>query len=306
MGQLEDMNVFVRIVEAGGIGKAADQLGVAKSGISRRLMALETRLGAPLINRTTRSSSLTTIGREYYVRAVKLIGDVSELDALATSEGTSLEGPLRLAVPLSFGLSHLSPAIDIFAREHPGLTINIDFSDYQVDLVEQGVDLAIRIADLNDSSLQARRLCPIRLLLCASPSYLEKHGIPQRPEDLRTHQVLGYNLGSGQTIRLIDGRGDEQLIQTSTRMAANNGDFLCDMAISGHGIVVLPTFIAWQNLSTRKLVPVLESYTIPALNAWAVYPKTRYLSQRVRRFIDFMAERFGNKPYWDDYYCRKL
>lgn len=301
MGQLEDMSVFVRIVEAGGIGKAADQLGMAKSGISRRLVALETHLGVPLINRTTRSSSLTTIGREYYERAVKLIGDVSELDTLATDEGASLKGQLRLAAPLSFGLSHLSPAIDIFMREHPALAINIDFSDRQVDLVEQGVDLAIRIADLKDSSLHARRICPIRLLLCASPFYLEKHGTPKKPKDLKDHQILGYNLGRGHTIRLSNGNGDEQLVQTSTRMTANNGDFLHDMALAGHGIVALPTFIVWKSLAAQKLVPVLESYTPPTLNVWAVYPQTRYLSQRARRFINFIAERFGDNPYWDEY-----
>ena len=295
------MNVFVRIVDAGGIGKAADQLGVAKSGISRRLVALETRLGVPLITRTTRSSSLTSIGREYYERAVKLIGDVSELNSLVTDQGASLEGQLRLAVPLSFGLAHLSPAIDIFARENPGLEINIEFSDRQVDLVEQGVDLAIRIADLKDSSLHARRICPIRLLLCASPSYLEKHGIPQRPEDLKAHQVLGYSLGSSHTIRLRNGKGVERLVHTSARMTANNGDFLHDMALAGHGIVVLPTFIVWQSLAAQDLVPVLESYTPPTLNAWAVYPQSRYLSQRARRFIDFMVERFGENPYWDKY-----
>lgn len=299
MGQLEDMSVFVRIVEAGGIGKAADQLGIAKSGVSRRLVALESRLGVPLINRTTRSSSLTSVGREYYERAIKLIGDVSELDALATDEGKSLEGQLRLAVPLSFGLCHLSPAIDMFAREHPGLTINIDFSDHQVDLVRQGVDLAIRIADLKDSSLKARRVCPIRLLLVASPSYLEKHGTPRIPEDLKTHEVLGYKLGGGNTIRLINVKGDEQLVHTSARMTANNGDFLHDMALAGHGIAVLPTFIVWQSLARRDLVPVLEPYSAPTLSAWAVYPQTRYLSQRARRFIDFLTKRFGDKPYWD-------
>mgnify|MGYP001817279677 FL=1 len=255
----------------------------------------------PLITRTTRSSSLTSIGREYYERAVKLIGDVSELNSLVTDQGASLEGQLRLAVPLSFGLAHLSPAIDIFARENPGLEINIEFSDRQVDLVEQGVDLAIRIADLKDSSLHARRICPIRLLLCASPSYLEKHGIPQRPEDLKAHQVLGYSLGSSHTIRLRNGKGVERLVHTSARMTANNGDFLHDMALAGHGIVVLPTFIVWQSLAAQDLVPVLESYTPPTLNAWAVYPQSRYLSQRARRFIDFMVERFGENPYWDKY-----
>ena len=299
MGQLEDMSVFVRIVDAGGIGKAADQLGIAKSGVSRRLVALEARLGVSLINRTTRSSSLTSVGREYYERAVKLIDDVLELDGLATDEGKSLEGLMRLAVPLSFGLTHLSPAIDIFSRKNPGLAINIDFSDHQVDLVEQGIDLAIRISDLKDSSLQARRICPIRLQLCASPSYLEKHGTPRKPEDLKDHQVLSYSLVPGSTIRLRNRQGDEQLVHTSARMSANNGDFLHDMALAGHGIVVLPTFITWKSLAAQKLVHVLEPYTPPALSAWAIYPQTRYLSQRTRRFIDFLAERFGDDPYWD-------
>lgn len=303
MGQLEDMTAFVRIVEAGGIGKAADQLGIAKSGISRRLVALETRLGVTLINRTTRSSSLTNVGREYYERAVKLIGDISELDGLAADESKSLEGLLRLAVPLSFGLSHLSPAIDIFAREHPGLTINIDFSDRHVDLVEQGIDLAIRITDLGDSSLKARRICPVHLSLCASPSYLEMHGTPSKPEDLQDHQVLGYSLASGNKIRLVNPQGHERLIQTSTSMAANNGDFLHAMAIAGHGIAILPTFIIWESLATHALVPVLQPYAPPSLNAWAVYPGTRYLSHRARLFIDFLVERFGDTPYWDE--CRQ-
>ena len=301
MGQLEEMSVFVRIVDAGGIGKAADQLGLAKSGISRRLNALETRLGVTLINRTTRSSSLTSAGHEYYERAVKLIGEISELNGLAADENKPLQGQLRLAVPLSFGLGHLSPAIDEFACEHPGLSINIDFSDRQVNLVEQGVDLAIRISDLSDSSLQARRICPIRLLLCASPAYLEKHGTPAKPEDLKDHQVLGYTLGSGQAIRLTDQQGNEQLVHTSAKMAANNGDFLRNMALAGHGIAVLPTFIVWQSLARKELVPVLKQFTPQGINAWAVYPKTRYLSHPARKFIDFLAERFGDSPYWDEY-----
>lgn len=301
MGQLEDMSIFVRIVEAGGIGKAADQLYMAKSGISRRLVALENRLGVRLVNRTTRKTSLTAVGREYYEAAVKLIGDVSELDSLTSDAGTSLEGVLRLAAPLSFGLCHLSQAIDEFSRDHPGLTFNIDFSDRHIDLVELGVDLAIRIADLKDSSLRARRICPIRLVLCASPAYLQKHGTPQTPDDLKKHQILSYDIGGGTALRLPDGQGNEKLIHTTVRMVANNGDFLRDMALSGHGIVVLPSFIAWQSLATGKLISILEPYTPPPISAWAVYPQTRYLSQRARLFIDFLVERFGDRPYWDTF-----
>jgi len=299
MGQLEDMRIFVRIVEAGGVGKAADQLGMAKSGVSRSLAALETRLGVQLINRTTRRISVTGPGREYYQAAVRIIGDVSELDALTSNVETSLQGQLRLAAPLSFGLCHLSAALEDFVREHPGLGFHIDFSDRLVDLVEQGMDLAIRITALRDSSLKARRICPIHLKLCASPAYLETHGTPAAPGDLRQHEMLGYNIGSGTALKLIDPQGKELVVQTSSRMVANNGDFLHDMALAGHGIVVLPTFIAWKSLASGRLVPLLEAWPPAQLNAWAVYPQTRYLSQRARAFIDFLAKRFGDTPYWD-------
>lgn len=299
MGQLEDLNVFVRIVEAGSISKAAEQLGVAKSGVSRRLAALEDRLGTPLITRTTRRLSLTGTGREYYERALKLTSDAAELDAMAMDEGVSLTGLLRIAAPLSFGVSHLSPAIDEFIRQHPGLTIDVDFSDHKVDLVEQGMDLAIRIGELEDSSLQARRICPINLGLCASPAYLEQHGVPQSPEDLANHRVLGYKPGGGPAIRLASERAGQQLVHPPLRLVANNGDFLRDMAVAGHGIVVLPTFIAWQALAAGDLVKILEMHKPPALSAWAVYPRTRYLSLRARRFIDFVVERFGGIPYWE-------
>jgi len=299
MGQLEDMRIFVRIVEAGGVGKAADQLGMAKSGVSRSLAALETRLGAQLINRTTRRISLSGAGREYYQSAVRIIGDISELDALTSNAETALQGQLRVAAPLSFGLCHLTAAIDDFIHEHPGLSFNIDFSDRLVDLVEQGMDLAIRIAALKDSSLKARRICPIHLKLCASPAYLEARGTPSTPDDLKHHDMLGYNIGSGTALKLLDPQGREHVIQTASHMVANNGDFLHDMALAGHGIVLLPTFIAWRSLLAGKLAPVLDSWPPAPLNAWAVYPQTRYLSQRARVFIDFLVRRFGDEPYWD-------
>jgi len=300
MGQLEDMRIFVRIVEAGGISKAADQLSMAKSGVSRSLAALENRLGVQLINRTTRRINLTGVGREYYEAAIKLIGDVSELDALTADAETSLHGQLRLAVPLSFGLCHLSAAIDAFASEHPGLTFHIDFSDRLVNLVEQGVDLAIRISDLKDSNLRARRICPIQLRLCASPAYLKVHGTPLQAEDLKNHNILSYDIGAGTALKLSDGQGNERYVNAPSRVVANNGDFLRDMALAGHGIAMLPTFIVWQSLAKGQLISVLESWLPDPLSAWAVYPQTRYLSQRARLFIDFLVERFGDNPYWDD------
>ena len=299
MSQFEEMRTFVRIVEAGSISQAAEQLGIAKSGVSRRLTDLEGRLGVRLINRTTRRSSLTEAGRSYYAGAVKLLADVAELDAATADAEASLSGRLRLAVPLSFGLAHLAPAIDEFLREHPGLDLDIDFSDRHVDLVERGVDLAIRIAQLKDSNLQARRLCPIRLLLCASPDYLEAHGRPEHPGDLQNHRVLRYAASGGSALRLPDGDGGEVLVQTEAPIIANNGDFLRDMARAGQGITLIPSFIAWQALALGDLVEIMPRHAPEPLNAWAVYPRNRYLSRRARLFIDFLAERFGERPYWD-------
>lgn len=301
MGQLEEMQTFIRVVEAGSISKAAGQLGMAKSGVSRRLVELESRLGVRLMNRTTRRSSLTEAGRAFYAGATKLLSDVSELNAATADTDALLEGTLRLAVPLSFGLYHLAPAIDEFLRDNPDLNFNIDFSDRRIDLVEQGVDLAIRIADLGDSTLQARRICPVRILLCASPAYLERHGTPQKPEDLASHEVLHYDSGGGSSLRLVDGQGGEFVVQTHPRIVANNGDFLRDMAMAGHGIILIPSFIAWEAIAAGDLVSILPDFCPPQRNAYAVYPQTRYLSRRARKFIDFLVERFGENPYWDQF-----
>ena len=301
MAQFEEMQNFVRVVEAGSISKAADQLDIAKSGVSRRLMELETRLGVRLLNRTTRRSSLTEAGKAYYQRATKIISDVTELDASTANTEASLVGKLRLAAPLSFGLCHLAPAIDEFLKLHPGLDIHIDFSDRHVDLVEQGVDLAIRIADLRDSTLQARRICPIRLLLCASPKYLDRQGRPETPSDLSDHQLLHYDIGSGSIMNLAGTEGDKQVVHTHPRITANNGDFLRDMATAGHGIILTPSFIAWEAVAAGDLELILPDYCPPQRSAYAVYPQNRYLSQRARAFIDFLAERFGQNPYWDQF-----
>ena len=301
MGQFEEMQNFVRVVEAGSISKAAEQLGLAKSGVSRRLGELESRLGVRLLNRTTRRSSLTEAGQAFYTGAKKLLGDVSELNSATADTDALLEGTLRLAVPLSFGLCHLSSAIDEFLGAHPELTINIDFSDRHIDLVEQGVDLAIRIADMHDSTLQARRICPIRILLCASPAYLEQYGVPRAPDDLKTHRMLQYDIGGGSVLKLEDGRGRKHVIHTRPRIVANNGDFLRDMAMAGHGIILTPSFIAWQAISAGDLVSVMPNYYPRQLGAYAVYPQTRYLSRRARMFIDFLVERFGENPYWDQF-----
>lgn len=298
MNPIDEMQAFVRIVEAGSISRAAEQLDMGKSAVSRRLAELEQRLGVRLLNRTTRRSSLTDAGRRYYEGAVRLLSDVAELDAAVADSDALLEGRLRLAAPLSFGLGHLAPAIEAFLQEHPGVVFDIDFSDRQVDLVAQGVDLAVRIAELRDSTLVARRLCPVRRMLCASPSYLDRHGRPRGIEDLAGHRILHYDAGGSAALRLVED-GVERSVPVQPAVVANNGDFLRDLAIAGHGLVLTPTFIASQAVASGKLLPVLPHCWPTPLNAYAVYPQARYLSQRARRFIEFLAERFGERPYWD-------
>jgi DNA-binding transcriptional LysR family regulator len=299
MGQLEDMQVFVRIVEAGSITQAAGQLNLAKSAVSKRLGDLENRLGSKLINRTTRTSSLTDAGNQYYQRVKLLMGEVDSLNGDMASKTQVLAGSLRLAVPLSFGISHLTPAIDLFMRQHPELNIDIDFSDRKVDIIEGGYDLALRIGSLPDSSLQARKITPIKHTICASPSYLENHGTPTTPQELTTHKVLKYGNWPLAGMPLLDLTGQQHLVNVDAYLTANNGDAMKQIALSGHGIVMLPTFIVWDALAKGDLVPILENYSLPTMHAYAIYPSTRYLPRKVRSLIDFLIERFGDNPYWD-------
>jgi DNA-binding transcriptional LysR family regulator len=288
------------VVEAGGIGRAAEQLNIAKSAVSRRLSELEKRLGIKLINRTTRTSSLTDAGRGYYQQAVKVVDHINEMNGEIIDADAALSGTLRLALPQSFGLLHLSPLIDEFSTLHPELEFQIDFADRQVDVVEEGVDLAFRIADLKDTGLQARRICPINHILVASPSYLAKHGTPKTPDDLKHHKILKYAANSASSWHITDENGKEHGLHLNAKMQANNGDFLLQMAIAGHGILLLPTFLVSQSCNAGNLAQVLAHCTLPSLNAYAVYPKNRYLPQRARLLIDFMVQKFGDKPYWDE------
>lgn len=298
MGQLEDMTIFVRIVEAGGIGKAAEQMNMAKSAVSRRLVALETRLNSKLLIRTTRKSSLTDAGQNYYHKAISIIDDVSELNTQTSGTNQQLDGTLRLALPLSFGIQHLTPLIDEFKQQHPKLCLKIDFSDRQVDLIEESYELAIRIGTLKDSSLQAKKLSVVEHVICASPSYLAKHGTPCNAQQLKNHQLLQYGINNRQTFYFSDPQNQPQEVEVNPQISANNGVFLAKMAIAGHGIIFLPRFIVHQYLDNKQLVSLLDDHQLPVNHLYAVYPQNRYLSQRARLFIDFLAEKFANHQYW--------
>ncbi|KDN96245.1 LysR family transcriptional regulator [Hydrogenovibrio marinus] len=299
MGQLEKIEIFIRVVEAGGIGKAAEQLNMAKSAVSRRLSELEDELGAKLIHRTTRSSNLTEAGLRFYEKALGVVSAFSELTQSVNVDDQSLSGSLRIAVPLSFGMLHLTRVFDQFMRAYPGIHLDIDFSDGEVDLISSGFDMAIRISDLKDSSMQARKIAPIRFGLVASPEYLEQHGAPQSLQDLKNHQLLKYGNDGMNSWRLTDINGEKHDISFSTRLQANNGEFLKEMAKAGHGIVMEPTFIIWKDLQSGSLVPVLENYYRPEIYVYAVYPRNRFVSKKTRMMIDFLLDYFKQEAYWD-------
>ena len=300
MDKFAHMQIFVGIVEAGSISGAAERLGLAKSAVSRRLTELEERLGASLIQRTTRRLNLTDSGRAYYARCVALLADLDEAESAVSQAHGSLKGGLKVALPLSFGLLHLAPLIQAFMTRHPEVRFELDFNDRQIDLMQEGFDLAIRIANLPDSSLIARRLAPIRHLLSASPAYLAKHGTPKRPEDLRHHVCLAYSNLANPGVwhyRTLDGVAGS--VQVPVKLKANNGDFLYQTALAGHGLILHPTFYLSEALRSGALVPVLTDIVWPELNAYAVYPPTRHLSSRVRALVDFLAKRFEGEPAWD-------
>ncbi len=301
MSRLEEIETFVAVAEAGGIGTGAERLGVAKSAVSRRLKDLEARLGVRLVNRTTRRLSLTETGRSYYERAVSLLADLEEADQAAAAVHGTLRGRMRVAAPLSFGTRHLAPAITEFLCQHVELTIDLDLNDRRVDLIDDGFDLAVRIGQLEDSTLIARKLFDVRSVVCASPDYLARHGTPKRPEDLAGHTGFVYTnsperLAWGWT----DADGERRSVQLQPgRLASNNGDLLTMAAEAGLGVSIQPSFLVCDAIEARRLVPLLTDVAWRPAACYAVYPPGRHLSAKVRALVDFLAARYAGTPHWE-------
>ncbi|MEM7540412.1 MAG: LysR family transcriptional regulator [Pseudomonadota bacterium] len=291
------MRNFVRVVDAGSITRAADSSHVAKSAISRRLSDLETRLKVQLINRTTRRMTLTDAGQRYYDESVRLLGELEEAEALVVSEEAALTGKIRLAGPTVFGTRHLGPAINEFLKIHTEIEFELEFNDRHIDLVEEGFDLAIRIAELKDSRLMARRLAPITGMVLASPDYWQTHGLPKKPADLEQHRGIHYAYVPT-TWRYKTPRGKNESIRVPAYLLSNNGDYIASAARDGLGVIKQPNFICHEDVEAGRLIPVFEDHHWFDLNVWAVYPNTRHLPKRIRVLIDFLAERWGEDPVW--------
>ncbi|MBB5519696.1 LysR family transcriptional regulator [Amphiplicatus metriothermophilus] len=301
MSRLEEIESFVRIAEAGSISRAAAQRRIAKSAMSRRLADLEARLGVQLFARTTRKLTLTDAGAAFLARARRILADIEEAEAEAVEGHGALSGNLRIAAPLSFGLAHLKPLIADFARRHPKVTVEVDFSDRFVDIVGEGFDVAVRIAQLADSSLIARKLCPVRAVVAAAPAFWRAHGRPRHPRDLAGLSYLAYsNVPRPGAIRYWGPGGDSGVVEPRVSALANNGEFLADIAAGGCGFVCDPTFILHRHLRAGALEAVLTEYEWTSAHVHLVYPPTRQVSARVRAFADAVIEKFGGDPYWDE------
>ncbi|MEM9402107.1 MAG: LysR family transcriptional regulator [Pseudomonadota bacterium] len=300
MDRFEDMTAFVAVVEAGSFTAAADRLDVARSVISRRVAALEERLGVQLLRRTTRRINLTDSGRGFYERSAALLADLEEAESAVAQQHGELKGRLKLALPLSFGVRHMLDPLAEFGRRHPRVSFELDFNDRRVDLLQEGVDLALRIGRLSDSNLIARKLFDAQTVICASPAFLDEHGAPERPDDLSSLPCLVYsNLAEPDRWACRDAGGRSIEVRVQVAMRASSGDYLCGAAAEGMGIVMQPTFIASDLIARGRLVPLLTDYRWPVTPAYAVYPPTRHLSYRVRQLIDFLAECFDGQPPWD-------
>lgn len=296
MSQLEDMQIFVTTVDAGSFTAAADRLGLSKQFISRRIMALEERLGGRLLIRTTRKLSVTDTGRAYYERALKIIDEVHEAEQQVSNENSSPRGTLRISAPVSFGSLHLGPAIARFMLQCPEVRIELDLSDRFVDIVGEGYDMAIRIGHLADSSLIARQIAPVQVVACASPAYLKRRGKPALPADLKAHDCLPYGHGRHVDWVFAD-KGKPLHVPVKGRLRANNGELVYAAALAGLGIVLLPTFIVGAALRSKQLVTLLDAWAPPPLTLYAVYPQHRQASLAVQVFVDFLRTTFGKASF---------
>ena len=298
MDKLTSIRAFVKVVELGSFSEAARHLRTSRSAISKYVGDLEQSLGVQLLNRTTRHASPNENGQAYFERALGILADLDAADQAVAHLQATPRGMLRVNAPMSFGTLQLGPAIADFMEQNTELQIQLVLSDEQVDPVQGGFDVTLRIADLESSSLIARKIVSIDRVICASPDYLDRNGVPAHPGELRNHKLLTYGfLLTGNQWKLTGDDGDHW-IQPAWTLCANNAEVLWDAAMRGRGVPLLPTFIAGTALREGALRAFLAGYKAPPLTLYAVYPPTRHLAVKVRVFIDYLVGRFSGIPSW--------
>lgn len=299
MIDLEDMRFLVEVIESGGLSRAATRLGISKSILSRRISRMEDELGARLLSRTTRGISPTEAGLEFKARCERMLAEYEEAREALARHGGEVSGRLRLSAPLSFGQRHVAPVLAELAASHPKLELDVSFTDRIVDLIGERYDAAIRIGNLQDSSLVTRRIAPVRALVVASPDYVARHGRPASPADLTRHECLIY---TGSASGEWTFRSGKRLVSArpAGRLRSDSGDTLVDWAVAGLGIAMVPTFLLGESLEKGALVPLLLDYPAPEFGVHVLRPPGPYVPGKVRVLIDALVQRIGGEdPYWD-------
>jgi DNA-binding transcriptional LysR family regulator len=296
---LVDVLAFVRVVETGAFARAAERMDISKSILSRRVARLEEQLGAKLLTRSAQGAAPTDIGQAYYSRASNILADLEAAQEIVAQAVTQIAGPVRITAPLSFGTQHLAPALADFARLHPKVELDVSLDDRTVDLLGGGFDMAVRIGNLPDSSLVARKIAPVRGLVLASPRYLDERGRPAHPRELADHDLLMYaNVATYEQWRFrVDGAWEH--VRGRARFRADNGEMLREAACAGLGIVILPSFIASGAIRSGGLEVILRDYPLDEVGLHLVMPPGRAATARIRALIDFLSRRFGPEPSWD-------
>ncbi|WP_024508313.1 LysR family transcriptional regulator [Bradyrhizobium sp. ARR65] len=298
--RLTGLEVLAKVAATGSLSAAARALGLSQSMVTKHLAALEARLGTKLFHRTTRRLSMTDAGRIFLESSERILAEIEAAEAEVAADRLEPRGQLRLNVPLVFGVRQIAPRLAQFAQIYPRVTIELGLNDRLVDLAEEGWDLAIRIGNLRDSSLVARRLAPCRMAVCAAPAYLAGHGTPRTAADLAKHNCLGYTLAQAGAERWVMGGRSGLSIAVSGNLRANNGDALLAAAVAGQGIIYQPTFIVADDLRAGHLVQLaLDLPPSELLAVYAVYLPHRHPPAKVRAFIDFLAGQFAPEPPWD-------
>ncbi len=302
MDRLDTMKAFVTVAELGSFTKAAEKLETSNQLVSKYVSQLEEQLGVRLFNRTTRRVHLTQEGEQCLQHAMHILESVHDMESHFGELQNTAKGLLQISAPVSFSILHLAPLIRDFKKQYPEVGVNLELSDRKVDAVEEGFDVALRIGRLKNSSLIAKKIAPVRLALCAAPSYIEKYGNPTHPAELNSshflrYSYMDYSASEHPLMKVL--RANSQNNQTG--LVANNGEILVAAAIAGEGYILQPTFIVGEALKQGKLKTILNDFELETMGLYAVYPHRKLLAPKLRAFIDFISAYFGDPPYWDHY-----